>query len=57
MFQSYNLFPHMTALQNITLAPRSVKGVKPAQAREQAMHCLLYTSQARSGAGRAIPRP
>lgn len=42
VFQSYNLFPHMTALQNITLAPRSVKGVKPAQAREQAMQALAH---------------
>src|SRR5580698_1804594 len=24
VFQSYNLFPHMTALQNVTLAPRRV---------------------------------
>lgn len=26
VFQSYNLFPHMTALQNVTLAPRRVLG-------------------------------
>ncbi|WP_049057540.1 amino acid ABC transporter ATP-binding protein, partial [Achromobacter xylosoxidans] len=46
VFQSYNLFPHMTALQNITLAPRSVKGVKPAQAREQAMQALAHVGLA-----------
>ena len=46
VFQSYNLFPHMTALQNITLAPRSVKGVKPAQAREQAMQALEHVGLA-----------
>ncbi len=27
VFQAYNLFPHMTVLQNITLAPRKVHGV------------------------------
>ena len=29
VFQSYNLFPHMTVLQNVTLAPRSVKRARP----------------------------
>ena len=37
VFQSYNLFPHMTVLQNVTLAPRSVKGIKAEAARELAM--------------------
>lgn len=27
VFQSYNLFPHLTVLENITLAPRKVKGM------------------------------
>jgi ABC-type polar amino acid transport system ATPase subunit len=27
VFQSFNLFPHLTALQNITLAPRVVKRI------------------------------
>src|SRR6187551_1530883 len=27
VFQSYNLFPHMTVMQNITLAPRRVQKV------------------------------
>ena len=27
VFQQFNLFPHLTALQNITLAPRIVRGV------------------------------
>jgi polar amino acid transport system ATP-binding protein len=36
VFQSYNLFPHLTIEQNITLAPRSVKGMAAAQARELA---------------------
>jgi polar amino acid transport system ATP-binding protein len=32
VFQSYNLFPHMTALQNIVAAPIRVKGVPRAKA-------------------------
>src|SRR5262249_62074240 len=33
VFQSFNLFPHMTALQNIMLAPMKVKGVSRAEAQ------------------------
>ncbi|TYB56338.1 amino acid ABC transporter ATP-binding protein [Nonomuraea sp. PA05] len=40
VFQAFNLFPHMTVLDNITLAPRQVHGVPRAQAEEQA-HALL----------------
>ena len=40
VFQSYNLFPHMTVLQNITLAPIRVHKRPPAEAREQAMQWL-----------------
>ncbi|MDX3131759.1 amino acid ABC transporter ATP-binding protein [Streptomyces europaeiscabiei] len=40
VFQSYNLFPHMTVLDNITLAPRRVHGVGRAEAEERA-HELL----------------
>lgn len=32
VFQSFNLFPHMTALENITLAPRRVLGVSKEEA-------------------------
>jgi ABC-type polar amino acid transport system ATPase subunit len=32
VFQSFNLFPHLTALQNITLAPRIVKKTPDAEA-------------------------
>ncbi|MAC80927.1 MAG: peptide ABC transporter ATP-binding protein [Rhodobacteraceae bacterium] len=31
VFQSYNLFPHMTAVQNVMLAPRRVKALTPTQ--------------------------
>jgi polar amino acid transport system ATP-binding protein len=34
VFQSFNLFPHLTALQNIILAPRIVKKIPEAEARE-----------------------
>ncbi|MFF3668411.1 amino acid ABC transporter ATP-binding protein [Microtetraspora malaysiensis] len=40
VFQSYNLFPHMTVLENITLAPRKVHKVAKAQAEEQARELL-----------------
>jgi polar amino acid transport system ATP-binding protein len=32
VFQAFNLFPHMTALENVTLAPRVVHGVRAAEA-------------------------
>lgn len=35
VFQSFNLFPHLTALENVTLAPRLVLGESKAQARER----------------------
>ncbi len=40
VFQSYNLFPHMTVLDNITLAPRKVLGAKRALAEETAKALL-----------------
>ena len=40
VFQSFNLFPHMTVLDNITLAPRKVHGVNAAEARDRAMRLL-----------------
>ncbi|MBB6346042.1 amino acid ABC transporter ATP-binding protein [Nonomuraea muscovyensis] len=40
VFQAFNLFPHMTVLDNITLAPRRVHGVTRARAEERA-HDLL----------------
>jgi polar amino acid transport system ATP-binding protein len=40
VFQSFNLFPHMTVLDNITLAPRRVHGIAPDEARERAMVLL-----------------
>jgi polar amino acid transport system ATP-binding protein len=40
VFQHFNLFPHMTALENVTLAPISVKGVPGEQARKLARELL-----------------
>jgi ABC-type polar amino acid transport system ATPase subunit len=40
VFQSFNLFPHMTVLQNITLAPRKVKGMGAAEAEKIARGLL-----------------
>ncbi|HEX2110905.1 MAG TPA: amino acid ABC transporter ATP-binding protein [Gaiellaceae bacterium] len=40
VFQQFNLFPHMTVLENITLAPRHVRRWPKAKAREKAMELL-----------------
>jgi polar amino acid transport system ATP-binding protein len=40
VFQSFNLFPHMTVLDNITLAPQRVHRRTRAEAEEQAMALL-----------------
>ena len=40
VFQAFNLFPHMTALRNVTLAPRKVLGLSRTEADERA-HDLL----------------
>lgn len=40
VFQAYNLFPHMTVLDNITLAPRKAHGMARAQAEARAMEVL-----------------
>ena len=40
VFQSYNLFPHLTVLDNITAAPVKVRGLPLAEARDKAMSLL-----------------
>jgi polar amino acid transport system ATP-binding protein len=40
VFQSYNLFPHMSVLRNVTLAPVKVGGKSKAEAEEQALALL-----------------
>ena len=46
VFQQFNLFPHMTALGNITEAPIRVKRVRPAAARRRAMDLLAQVGLA-----------
>jgi polar amino acid transport system ATP-binding protein len=40
VFQGYNLFPHLTALQNITLPLREVHGMPAVQAEQRALELL-----------------
>ena len=40
VFQRFNLFPHLTAVENITLAPIRVKGLSKAQATARAIELL-----------------
>jgi len=40
VFQHFNLFPHLTVLENLTLAPIWVRRIPKAQAEETAMHYL-----------------
>ena len=51
VFQSFNLFPHMTVLQNVTLAPIQVLGMPRAEAEERAMTLLKRIGlEAKAGA-------
>lgn len=59
VFQHFNLFPHMTVLENCTLAPMSVRGMKRKDAEDKAMlmlervrvsgHAPKYPSQLSGG--------
>jgi len=40
VFQSYNLFPHMSVIENITLAPTRIDGLPRKEARDRAMGLL-----------------
>ena len=40
VFQSFNLFPHLTVMENITLAPRNVRKIPKAEAEATAMELL-----------------
>ena len=40
VFQQFNLFPHLSAIDNCTLAPMALKRLAPAVAREQALALL-----------------
>ena len=40
VFQSFNLFPHLSVLENIMLSPMKIRGVKRADAKSRAMQLL-----------------
>src|SRR5688500_9362260 len=40
VFQSFNLFPHKTILQNVTLGPLKVRGKSKTEANDKAMDLL-----------------
>ena len=40
VFQHFNLFPHKTVLENLTLAPMRLRGKSPSEAKEKAMELL-----------------
>ncbi|PRD43613.1 glutamine ABC transporter ATP-binding protein [Phyllobacterium phragmitis] len=40
VFQSFNLFPHLTVLENLTIGPTLVRHMKRKDAEERAMHFL-----------------
>jgi len=40
VFQQFNLFPHLTILENLTLGPIRARGMPPAEAAALAMHYL-----------------
>lgn len=40
VFQSFNLFAHLTILENVTLGPIKVRGIKKSDAEKEAMMLL-----------------
>lgn len=40
VFQQFNLFPHLTVLQNLTIAPRKIRGIAKQEAEETARYFL-----------------
>jgi ABC-type polar amino acid transport system ATPase subunit len=47
VFQGFNLFPHLSAIDNVTLAPRIVRGVPPPEARRRGLDLLERVGLAR----------
>ena len=59
VFQSFNLFPHMTALANVALAPRVVHGSTRRDAEERGRELLARVGLVRQGrclSGQAVRR-
>jgi polar amino acid transport system ATP-binding protein len=46
VFQSYNLFPHMSVIENIMLAPTRVGGISKREARDRGMRLLTSVGMA-----------
>lgn len=46
VFQNFNLFPHKTVMENITLSPIEVKQVEPEVAKQQALELLTMVGLA-----------
>ena len=46
VFQQFNAFPHLTVLENVTLAPRKVKGMGRKEAEEIAVQQLSHVGLA-----------
>ena len=67
VFQHFNLFPHLTILENCTLAPIWVRKVPKKEAEETAMHFLKRSrspnrptsipASSRAGSSSAWPSP
>jgi polar amino acid transport system ATP-binding protein len=57
VFQSYNLFPHLTVGENIMLAPRLAKGLGVAEVRKTAEAVLAARDGWRSLSGQDARRP
>ncbi|MEI7419669.1 MAG: amino acid ABC transporter ATP-binding protein [Actinomycetes bacterium] len=49
VFQRFNLFPHMTALQNVIEAPIGVRGVNPEEAKQLGLELLAQVGLADKG--------
>lgn len=49
VFQQFNLFPHLTVLQNCMLAPRRIHRISEAEAKDKAMHFLEQVHIAEHG--------
>lgn len=54
VFQHFNLFPHKTALENVTLAPVKVLGRSKAEAEEEGMRLLTEVGLADKAGARPI---
>ncbi len=40
VFQSFNLFPHLSVIDNVSIGPRTLRGFSAAQAQQQALELL-----------------